>query len=72
MTVYVVIFHDVWDLGRDPGNENENGEPEETSIEGIYASRTAAEAAVQEHLIAFPPLSPSHTFHTIEEHPLIP
>lgn len=68
MKVYVVLFHDVWDTGEDPGEENEYGLPEDTSVDGIYASRADAEVAVSQHPFA----DTSLAFHTIEEHVLTP
>jgi hypothetical protein len=70
MNVYVVLFHDVWALGRDPGVENENGEPEETSIDVIFDNRLAADAYVKQHADTFPDLDPAMAFLTIEEHEL--
>jgi hypothetical protein len=66
MKVYVLLFHDVWNLGGDPGEENENGEPEETSIEGVFATHEAAQAAQT----SIGDLDPKHAFHTIEEYDL--
>jgi len=65
--VYVVLFHDVWDNGNDPGVENENGEPETTSIERIFAHRAAAEDLVASFKAPDFNLKASHSFFTIEE-----
>ncbi len=64
MKVYVLLFHDVWDTGDEPGANNENGVPEETSIAGIYTTHAAAEAAQP----SIGDLDPAHAFYTIEEH----
>jgi hypothetical protein len=72
VTVFIVIYHDVWDSSEDPGVENEYGQPEDTQIEGVYSTRNAAEAAIRDHLKAFPTDDATHNFHTIEEHLLTP
>jgi len=66
MQVYVLVFHSVWDNGNDPGHQNEYGEPEDTTIEGVFATWQAADNAKS----SIGDLDPAHAFYTIEEHEL--
>lgn len=60
-TVWVLLFHDVWDVARIDG---ESG-PEDVSIDGIFTTQEAAAAAQAAAEHAFPS---TDDYYTIEAH----
>ncbi|HYW88881.1 MAG TPA: hypothetical protein VFB50_13990 [Chloroflexota bacterium] len=70
--VYVLLYHDVWDTGSeiDPDDDDPNpyGEPEDVSVDGVYATRDAAEEERRKHRELFPD---ARGYHTIEEKVLL-
>jgi len=66
-SVFVLLFHDVWDVSY---AEREGG-PKDVSIEGIFTTREAAEAAQREGESNLGVLDPETHYYTIEEHALV-